>query len=489
MSPSTQWRRSLPLSATGYALVLLTMAAAILRLIFLNSKSLWLDEGISAMRSAKPLGALIRELLYSDTNMALYQLIQHWWSRLAGSSEISLRFPSVIFATATVPLIYTLGTELVDRRVGLLAALLLCVNVSSIQYAQEGRAYAMVIMLVTVSSVFFVRSVKQSSFTRLRDYLITGPWPAYTQLFGILILPAQWLSLFLFRTDRKTRFRLTLCIAVVALLSLPAIILAMLGEHGQVSWIRATTGNAVLRVFAMFAGVYWGNLSRALNWLLFATYLATIGIAVARASEREHPVVGFLLLSVVTPVVIALIVSIFKPLFVYRYLLICQPFFVLLAAVGLTRIKSRSVMVAITVLIVALSLSEDWSFYRSGPQQDWRGAINFVAANATPGDVLLVFPEWNKSPVDYYVGRLNGPAAFHLITDRLHSLDGTAGASNAQDDNLRRFLARHGVNSYMRVWIVTDTAHLDEPAMHQLEIGHQVTAGPRLAGLLLARID
>jgi mannosyltransferase len=448
---------------------------------------LWLDEGISAIRAAKTLGNLIRVLLFSDMNMALYQLILHWWMEFAGSSEISLRLPSVIFATATVPLIYALGVELCDRRVGLMAALLLSVNVSCIQYAQEARGYAMLMMLVTLSSLFFVRSIKRSSLTRLRAYVIAGPWAAYAQLFGILILPAQWLSLFLFPTDRKTRFRLTICIALVTLLSLPAIILAILGEYGQVSWVPATTANTVLRTFAMFAGLYWGDLRGALGRLLFSMYLVTIGIAVAGASKSQRPVVGYLLLSVVLPVGIALVVSIFKPLFVFRYLLICVPFFVLLASIGLMRIKPRALMAAITALIVVLSLFEDHRFYHNGPMQDWRGAVNFVAANAKPGDVLLVFPEWDKSPVDYYVGRLSGPAAFPVITDRLH----TPYANTSTDPSvaLRGFLAAHGVNSYRRVWVLTDAAHLDEPALRELEAGHQVAAGPLLAGLSLIRID
>jgi len=193
---------------------------------------------------------------------------------------------------------------------------------------------------------------------------------------------------------------------------------------------------------------------------------------------------------VVLPLGIALLVSIFKPLFVARYLLICQPFFILLASIGLKRIKSHVVMTTIMVLIVALCLREDSIFYRNGPMQDWRGAVNFVAANAKPGDVLLVFPEWNKSPADYYVGRLSRPADFRVITDRLHTLEGTGGsASNGQDDTLRRFLAKHGVSSSMRVWIVTDIAHLHEPAMHELETEHQIIAGPHLIGIIVARID
>jgi hypothetical protein len=305
---------------------------------------------------------------------------------------------------------------------------------------------------------------------------------AYVHLFGILILPAQWLSLFLFRSDRKTKIRLTACLAMVGILSLPPIILAIVGDNGQVSWVPATSVRTVIDLFAMFAGLYWGEMGR-LGWLLFAIYLTSIGVAVARASERERPVVGFLLLSIVLPVGIVLVFSIFRPFFVTRYLLMCLPFFVILAAMGIMRIRPRAAMVALTVLIVTLSLSEDRAFYLGPPIQDWRGAVNFVAANARPGDVLIVFPEWDADPVNYYVDRLARRADFRVIADRLDKLDATGADSNHQPDNLRVFLAARGVSSYRRAWIATDQAHQEEPAMRELEAGHQVTAGFSFTGL------
>ena len=488
MNFHTRWHRRLQLSATGYAVAVLTVTAAILRFIFLNSKSFWLDEGQSATRAAKAFASLIKELFNLEMNMALYYVILHWWRLLFGSSEISLRLPSVIFATATVPLIYALGAELSDRRVGLLAALMLTVNVSCIQYAQYARSYTMVGMLVTLSSLLFVRSIKRISPARFAGYVIAGPWCAYAHLFGTLILPGQWLSLFLFQTDRKTRWRLTACVAAVGILSLPAVILAIRGEHGQVSWIPVTSTKAVIDLFAMFAGLYQGEM-RGLGWALFALYLASIGIAVVRASERERPAVGFLLLSVVLPVAIALLVSIFKPLFLTRYLLICLPFFVVLAAMGIMRIKSRTVAAAATALIVALSLWQDSAFYCDASIEDWRSAINFIAANAKSGDVLVVFPQWNVVPVYYYVGRLARPPDFRVVAGSLRSLDGTSSESNNQVDHLRRFLRSHRIRSYTRAWIITDQTHQDAPALRALEAGHQVIAGPQLSGVHIDAID
>jgi uncharacterized membrane protein len=201
----------------------------------------------------------------------------------------------VIFATATVPLIYALGAELCDRKVGVMAALLLTVNVSSIQFAQQARSYAMVGMLVTLSSLLFIRCIGRNSLERRAAYMVAGPWCAYVHFFGILILPAQWLSLFLFPADRKTRLQLTACIAVIGILSLPPIILSILRDHGQVSWIPATSTKTVIHLFAMFAGLYWGELGGS-GWLMFATYLAAIGLGVAGANARERPVIGLLVL-------------------------------------------------------------------------------------------------------------------------------------------------------------------------------------------------
>jgi mannosyltransferase len=486
MSPDIKRRRSLQLSGAGYTVALLTVAAAILRFIFLDAKSLWLDEGYTAFIATTTFRAFVRELSRGETNMLYYEVLR-WWSDLAGTSEISLRLLSVIFATATVPLIYELGAELCDRQVGLLAALLLTVNVACVQFAQQARSYSMVGLLVTLSALLFVRSVKRSSPARCAGYVIVGSLCAYVHLFAVLILPAQWLALFLFRADRKTKLRLTACIAVAGILSVPPIWLAIFRQQGQAGWIPATTTAAVVKVFATFAGLYWGEMG-GLGWLLFAIYVAGIGIAVAGASERERPVVGFLLLAVVLPVAILAALSTLQPLFVTRYLLICVPFFVILAAIGIRRIRPRAVMVTISAVAVALSLSQDRSFYFAAPMQDWRGAVNFVAANAKPGDVLIVFPEWDLRPVNYYLGRLARPVDFRVIADRLRNFGATGAESNDQPGELGRFLAARGVSSYKRAWITTDESSKEEPVMRALEAGHQVT-GPDLVGVKLVLIQ
>jgi mannosyltransferase len=483
------WRRTPQLSRRGYALAVLTVAALILRLISLNSKGLWLDEAWSAYWAAETLRHLTKVFLQGAMNMALYHVILHWWSQLVGSSEISLRLPSVIFATATVPLIYALGAELCDRRVGLMAALLLTVNVSCIQFAQQARSYAMVVMLATLFSLLFVQCVKQGSLARYLAYTIAGTLCAYAHLFGVLMMASHYLALFLFPVDRKIRLRLTACLGAIGILSLPLIITRVLGEHSQAAWIPATSAKSVFHLFTIFSGsgLYWGQV-RGLGWVLLGIHLASIAIAVVAASEHERPAIGFLLLSVLVPVTIVLLLSIFKPLFEDRYLLICLPFFIVLVARGITRMKPRAVPVGIAVIIVALSLSEDRAFYNGSPLQDWRGATSFVAANAKPGDLLVVFPGYDVRPVEYYVSRLSPPPDLRVITDEAPSKLKHKGF-NSQNSNLSTFLAMHGVGSSTRVWIMTDQGHKDAPEVRALEAGHQVAAEPRFARVNVVLVE
>ena len=135
--------------------------------------------------------------------MFAYYVLMWGWTSFAGSSEFMLRLPSVVFDTATVPLIYLLGVELGNRRAGLVAALLLTINATSIEYAQTARSYSMLVMLTTLASVFFIRALKTGSKRSLAGYVASASLDIYAHLFAILTVPAQWLALFLFVPSGK----------------------------------------------------------------------------------------------------------------------------------------------------------------------------------------------------------------------------------------------------------------------------------------------
>jgi len=90
-------------------LYLILSLAFLLRLVNLN-QSLWLDEGIQWWASTSfPLKHLVTEYIKGDFNPPLFHIVLHFWTKVFGTSEISLRFPSVIFGVLTVFFTYKIS--------------------------------------------------------------------------------------------------------------------------------------------------------------------------------------------------------------------------------------------------------------------------------------------------------------------------------------------------------------------------------------------
>src|SRR4051812_36320762 len=137
------WRSPLPIlfiCAIGLAL----------RIHLLGMKSLWLDEGVSAMIIRLPWSEFKELLLTREGNMAPYYLLLRAWGAF-GSSEVYLRSFSVIAGTLTIPAIYILGLELYSRSVGIVAALFLALHPFHIRYSQEARGYALMGLVLVLA--------------------------------------------------------------------------------------------------------------------------------------------------------------------------------------------------------------------------------------------------------------------------------------------------------------------------------------------------
>src|SRR4029453_2079720 len=63
--------------------------------------------------------------------------------RVLGTGELAVRVPSLIAATAMIPLIYAAARDIYDRRAGMAAAALATVAPFAVWYADEARMYAL----------------------------------------------------------------------------------------------------------------------------------------------------------------------------------------------------------------------------------------------------------------------------------------------------------------------------------------------------------
>jgi mannosyltransferase len=402
--------------------------------------------------------------------MFLYHLFLHFWLLVAGSSEFSLRLPSALFAAATIPLVYQLGKELYDYRVGLIAALLLTVNASSIHYGQEARSYALLGMLAVISTLYFLRSLRNPSLANCAAYVVAGALSVSAHQFGILLLPAQWLSLFVWRPERRTINRLTAAAIAFGILALPSFARVPQQAAAILVWVPTTTFSSLLQIGEFLAGKAspLGRLGTGLS----VFYVAAVSGAIVTAVRQEtrRPAVAFLLLLAILPIIIAIAVSFVQPVLVDRFFLVCQPFVILLAAIGIWETIPRRALIVPLAAVVVLALVQD-NLYYGHRREDWRSAVTYVADNAQPGDALIVCVEVGVRAVNYYVRRLDHPENFPRIVFPVRDqfdYDRASGIVRAEQEpppELDQFIDHPTLDPHQRVWLIL--SHTRQPPSRQ----------------------
>jgi mannosyltransferase len=392
--------------------------------------------------------------------MTLYYLVMHWWTMIAGDAEFMLRLPSACFSIATVPILYVLGVEMFDRRVGLIAGLLFALNETSIEYAQTARSYAMLMMFVTLSTLCLMAKIKRDSLGKV--YIVSSTCGIYTHIFGLFTLPVHWISLFYFRLSKKEFLTVTSSLLIITVLSIPAIVCAIIGDRGQHAWIPRTSFLKVLGLFGFFAGVFGGDnasspLLEARAAILQSFYLAGLILALAWSPRKSRPALVLLSVSVIVPIIATVAISHFKPLFIFRYFVVCLPFFVLLTSYGISRIRPPILLMASLMAIAVVALYHDYLYYHDGPQQDWRDAIALVEDQGRAGDILIPYPFYTAFPIRYYAGRSKHPATFPVIYEvpRFHESQ-DPGIEKEQFQELGALWSATRANQNSRLWFVSD---------------------------------
>ena len=101
----------------------LVVASAAIYSFRLGTDALGASEAYSAWAAAKPtVGAIFRiPVLHDPGKQVFYYVVLHFFTRIFGLSEITLRSVSVIFAVASVAFVFALGREMFDDETALAA--------------------------------------------------------------------------------------------------------------------------------------------------------------------------------------------------------------------------------------------------------------------------------------------------------------------------------------------------------------------------------
>lgn len=475
----------------SFLVIGLFIVALVPRIFWLDAQSLWLDEGSTWQTIQQGWSTLLIELGNPVAAYPLYHVLLKGWVALAGDSEWALRCPSALAGAGAVVAIYFAAGELQQTAecrqqlaegsttiryarpavFPLTAALLLLAAPFALWYAQEAKAYSLLLLVSTLIIWSLLRALRQG--TR-RAWLVFGAI-ALTSVFvhrlAVLLLVAAWAGYLLVGTSNKpgddARMRrredanapfFRRCGAAVlrrwsllVLISLGIIAAMVLGlgsdraETG--AYIPANPAQALWLTFVRFSVDRWpGDIPWwwLLPWAALALWgsaklLREVKAGQSKIQNLQSKLV--LLCFLVIPLALFLIQLAFTRLYEARYLMLIYPAWVLLLAYPMTgdrryeEVRMRGsedarkqqtrliasspprliasqfacfiLLIAAVATSIAVLVQPEHGLFSGDPvKEQYREAIQELAARVHPDDLVVLHPAYLRPLYDYYMQRL-----------------------------------------------------------------------------------
>ncbi len=417
----------LALLKNNYLLLLIFFAGLVLRIYDLGTESVWYDEAVSIMVSKLGIMEQIKwNIAANESNPPFYYLLLHFWVPYFGDSEFISRLPSAVLGSLSILAIYAVGKLLFNKKAGLVAALILATSVFHIRYSQEARGYTLMVFLSLVSFYSLVKLTSGRGRAYSIAYIVSSVFLMYTHYYGSLIIIVQNVfCLTLFLKNRKAGelgfWRWVKLQLILGLLFLPGFLLwakvTLFVQKGF--WVTEPEPGWILGFFTIYGGSQY-------LLILFAvfSFLSVISFRKLKDSGKvkelfnhlyDYPdnlgitsgnIVYLLLLWLLIPVMVPYIISIIStPVLIFRYTICASLAFYLLASKGISNTNNKWLILFISAVITVLSLVNVEKYYARVGKHQWREVMRDIETNAGYGDVIVVYPHYEKEPAFYYSER------------------------------------------------------------------------------------
>lgn len=486
-------------AARGADALLIGVLAFVVSVVGVGRPSLWVDEAATVTASSRPLAELWALVQHVDAVHALYYLTMHGWLLLTPPGEAWLRLPSAVMVGAAAAGVVVLGRQLSGRSVSICAGVVFVLLPRTTWAGVEARPYALTMACAVWLTVLLVAAVRGRA---------RGLWVAYglalalsiiANVVVVLLLAAHAVAVAGMAPPRRTMLAWVASTAAAVLAVVPLMI-ALLPQQSQVSWIWPISAATAGQIFAeqYFPSVYSDRVravgpdQRAFTaeqlavamqaWARVVPLISVIVILAALAVWKRRRAADIgpdprLLVKVsaawiVLPTAVLVGYSVVvRPIYQPHYLAFTTPAAALLiglcvVVVGRDGWRVGALLVLIGVAAVPNYLAQRSPFAKYG--SDYSQVADLLAERAAPGDCLLLD------------GAMSASAADGIDGTRLQHRDGLVdvGSKKEATDNDSLFSSRlpaddqvNALRSCSVVWIVTD--YHREPPQLGLRVVHE----------------
>lgn len=402
--------------------IFFTLAAIIalgicLRLYGLDKQSLWYDEIYEEKA--------FQYQFLGDTSGSvpdtppLHLFFVYPVTKLFPLNDFALRIVPFSFGVLSILLMFFLGRDLFNDKVGLTSSFIIAISPFYIWYSQDARMYALQWMLAIASLLFFVRLLNNYNTNDVVLYVISSVAGLYTNQLSVFLLMAQVVHILLYKMKQKKQLiNWAIAFTSIVVLYTPWIIynLIELMDRGT-SFPRDVNPvmNILYTFYAFSTGFSLGPSLRELHfnpsvselspYILQVCAVALVYgssfIAGIFATRKDYSRLVLLILVTALPIlglIILIETLMVKMTYNVRYAGIASIGFILIIAKGMewlftykTSLTGKTLAFVLFASLVGLSAYSyaNYQFNVKYQKENIRSAVSYVKQNLQIGDSAL----------------------------------------------------------------------------------------------------
>ncbi len=401
-------RPHLPLPVTPFelaVLIALLLLGAALRFYQLGLQSLWLDEAASVAFASGDLDYIMRFTFSKEPNPPLYYIVLHYWMDLFGDCEVSVRFPSALAGSLSLPIVWLIGRRLFGRTAGLAACFAMVISPFHIWLSQEARAFALLTLMVLWAAFSLHEAARLDSSRWWLSFFLASLMAMYLHLFGFIAIVSIILASPLLGFPLANYIRQALATFFASLLLYLPWLHSLLNQFGEPQW-RSQVDliemfRQALKTLPMGEQFLWDAAGK--GWLVWSALLL-VAVFTVLVGRRARGGLAFIVIWFSGPLLISWVASFISPIFAPRYLIVAAPALYLIVGLALERLWNRHWLLAaggVIALIISV-LPVLHAIYTQPLKEDFRGAAGYLRQQAQPDEPILLMAGYIEYAFLYY---------------------------------------------------------------------------------------
>lgn len=453
--------------------LLVAALAAAVSLVGAGRPSFWYDEAATISAAyGRSLGQLWRMLGNVDAVHGLYYLLMHGWFTIVPPTEFWSRVPSGLAVGAAAAGVVVLGRQFSSRTVAVSSGVLCAILPRTTWAGIEARPYALSMMAAVWATVLLVTAARRNTAWLWVSYGVVVAASVLLDVYLALMLVAHTAFLCVHRPGRSTvlRFGVT---AALACCAVAPFVVETIGQAHQIVWI-SPIGHRTLEDVAVQQ-----YFERSPPFLIVSACVVAAAVVLwlftsARLDREDGQLLALAVAWLVIPTALILGYSaLVHPVYTPRYLCFTAPAMALLLGVCTGTLAVRPWIAAALLGVLAAAAAPNHVLVQRSPYakygMDYSQVADLIAANAAPGDCLMVNDTVTFMPAPMRPLLAARPDAYRKLAD-ISLWQKATDRNDVFDTNLIPEASAGPLGVCRVVWIITQAdpavpAHEKDPAL------------------------